>query len=273
MKAIILSAGQGRRLMPLTESMPKCCLQLHGKTMLEWQIDALAANGFNEVVVVTGFGHHVVKAVIEDAAINTPAGHRRPELRTVYNPFYALSDNLGTCWVARAEMNQPFVLINGDTLFEPSVMRSLLTGSKAFPITLATDRKAGYDDDDMKIVAEGDQLRQVGKKLPLATVNGESIGMMMFSQQGADAFVGRVEQLMGGSDGLARWYLSAIDELAGAGQVGVHSIHGHSWCEVDDLDDLEHAAAEIKSWEERLRGHDSDALQTPSAALSEQSGY
>ena len=60
MKAIILSAGQGRRLMPLTESMPKCCLMLDGKTLLAHQIESLAANGVEEVVVVTGFGHQVV---------------------------------------------------------------------------------------------------------------------------------------------------------------------------------------------------------------------
>ena len=59
MKAIILSAGQGRRLMPLTESVPKCCLMLYGKTLLGHQIESLAANGVDEVVVVTGFAHQV----------------------------------------------------------------------------------------------------------------------------------------------------------------------------------------------------------------------
>jgi len=250
MKAIILSAGQGRRLMPLTESVPKCCLRLEGKSMLEWQIDTLASARIEEVVVVTGFGHQVV-----EKAVSRVRGIR---VRTLYNPFYSLSDNLGTCWLARGEMESPFVLINGDTLFELAVINRLLRSRHDFPITLATDRKARYDEDDMKIITDGTRLLRVGKKLDLAQVNGESIGMMRFDQTGAEAFVKRIEQLMCGPDGLVRWYLSAIDELAMAGQVGTCSIHGLSWCEVDDLDDLEHAGNVVRGWR-----HRDEAVEVP----------
>ncbi|MDX2419377.1 MAG: sugar phosphate nucleotidyltransferase, partial [Xanthomonadales bacterium] len=66
MKAIILSAGQGSRLLPLTESVPKCCLMLDGKPLLRHQVESLAANGLDEIVVVTGFNHQVVEDVISD---------------------------------------------------------------------------------------------------------------------------------------------------------------------------------------------------------------
>lgn len=240
MKAIILSAGQGRRLLPLTESIPKCCLTLNGKKMIEWQIEAMAAVGIDEIVVITGFAHHVV----EDAVSHV----KSIPVRCLYNPFFALSDNLGTCWVARGEMNQPFVLVNGDTLFEPAVLDRLLTGPHAYPITLASDRKPAYDDDDMKIISRGERLERVGKRLDLENVNGESIGMMVFSEAGARSFVGKVEQLMRGPDGLARWYLSAIDELAVHGEVGIRSIKGLGWCEVDDHDDLAQASQRVGNW-------------------------
>lgn len=226
--------------MPLTESMPKCCLLLEGRTLLERQIESLVANGFDEVVVVTGFAHKMVEEVV--------AGFQGISVRTLYNPFYALSDNLGTCWVARNEMTEPFLLINGDTLFEASTLSLLLSGERAFPITLATDHKAGYDEDDMKICSDGKELKRVGKTLNLDIVNGESIGMMVFDQAGADAFVQKVESRMSGPDGLARWYLSAIDELALDGLVGISSIHGHGWCEVDDLTDYAHAEKTVREW-------------------------
>lgn len=241
MKAIILSAGQGRRLLPLTESVPKCCLQIGGRTMLEWQVESLVRNAIDEIVVVTGFGHHVVDEVASN--IDSPV-----PLRTLYNPFYALSDNLGTCWVARGEMDRPFVLLNGDTLFEPTVLQRLLAQAGDYPITLAADRKRAYDEDDMKIHASGSRLGRVGKRLDPAIVNGESIGMMAFTVMGAQAFVSRVERLMGGPDGLARWYLSAIDELAREHLVGIASIHGLGWCEVDDLEDLAHAESAVAAW-------------------------
>lgn len=240
MKAIILSAGQGRRLMPLTASVPKCCLVLEGKTLLVRQIEALAANGVDEVVVVTGFNHHVVDEVVSKI--------KGISVRTLYNPFYAVSDNLGTVWIARDEMKTPFLLLNGDTLFAPDTLAKLLNSERIYPVTLAVDRKSGYDDDDMKISADGEQLVRVGKKLDIDIVNGESIGMMIFNRSGAEAFVQKTEQLMAAPDGLGRWYLSAIDELAQAGKVGISSIQGHDWCEVDDLADFAHAEKAVKSW-------------------------
>jgi len=244
-KAIILSAGQGRRLMPLTESVPKCCLMLDGEPLLVHQVESLAVNGVDEVVIVTGFNHGVVQNVVSE--IDIPG----TSVRTLYNPFYAVSDNLGTSWVAREEMNTPFILVNGDTLFEASTLTQFLSSERVFPITLAVDRKDDYDDDDMKISADGEQLNRVGKTLSRDIVNGESIGMMIFNRPGAEAFVQKVESLMSSPDGLARWYLSAIDEMAVTGMVGISSIQGYDWCEVDDIVDFEHAEKAVTNWRDR----------------------
>jgi len=247
MKAIILSAGQGRRLMPLTEVTPKCCLRPWGDvSILEWQISQMAVSGIDEVVVVTGFGHDAVEEVVSRI--------KSIRVRTLFNPFYRLSDNLGTCWVARHEMNGPFVLVNGDTLFEAAVLQHLLKDAGRFPITLATDQKVSYDDDDMKIWSERDRLCRVGKKLDRSHVNGESIGMMVFHKAGAQLFVRKIEDLMQKGDGLNRWYLSAIDEMAQTGAVGISSIHGLSWCEVDDPVDFAHAETVVKVWPVRPQG-------------------
>jgi len=260
-KAIILSAGQGRRLMPLTEVTPKCCLRPWGEvSILEWQISQLAVCGIDEVVVVTGFGHDKVEEVVSQIQ-----GIR---VRTLYNPFYHLSDNLGTCWVARHEMNGPFVLINGDTLFEAAVLKHLLKDAGRFPITLATDQKVSYDDDDMKIWSERERLCRVGKTLDRSHVNGESIGMMVFHETGAQIFVRKIEALMRQGDGLKRWYLSAIDELAQTRVVGISSIHGLSWCEVDDPVDFAHAETVVKVWPvrpARLRSADHELESQPGA--------
>ena len=240
MKAILLSAGQGSRLLPLTADRPKCTLEVGDRPVLEWQLNALADNGIDEVVVVTGFRAAQVDAIVER--------FRRIPVRTLFNPFYAVSDNLATCWLAREEMTPPFAIINGDTLFEAATLRTLLEGRGSTDITLACDRKSGYDDDDMKVVIDDGRLLRVGKKLDLAQVNGESIGMMAFNARGAERFRDRLEQIMRRDEGNARWYLSAIDELAQEGGVGVCSIHGHGWCEVDDRADLAHADTVVRTW-------------------------
>jgi len=246
MRAIILSAGQGRRLLPLTENTPKCCLPLANHSILEWQLSQISQVGIDEVLVVTGFESERVEAVLVSASKK----FANLNIRTLHNPFYARSDNLGTCWVARGEMLEPFLIINGDTLFEAAILDKLLKSAHDHPITLTTDSKGDYDDDDMKVVTDEGRLLRVGKTLDREYVNGESIGMMVFNQQGADTFRQRVEALMKSAEGLTRWYLSAIDELADEGHVGVCSIQGLSWCEVDDHADLKHAEHVVVAWPE-----------------------
>ena len=63
-KTVIVSAGQGRRLLPLTEDSSKCLLPISGKTIIEWQIDALLAAGLEEITVVTGFQTSLVEALL-----------------------------------------------------------------------------------------------------------------------------------------------------------------------------------------------------------------
>ncbi len=240
MKVIILSAGQGRRLLPLTAGMPKCGVEICGRSLLEWQLREIAQCDVEEVVVVSGFHAEYVDELV-DRMDMVP-------VRTLHNPFYDASDNLGTCWVARHEMQGDFIILNGDTLFESGIMQKLLASEVDAPITLVTDRKGDYDEDDMKVVVDGNRLQRVGKQLALDTVNGESIGMMVFRDGGPELFVRTIEGLMRTDRGLKMWYLSAIDGLAQEGQVSTCDIHGLSWCEIDDRGDLDNAANVVSAW-------------------------
>ncbi|WP_119677740.1 phosphocholine cytidylyltransferase family protein [Indioceanicola profundi] len=227
MKAIILSAGQGKRLMPLTADRPKCLIELSGLSLLEWQIRALAANGVAEAVVVTGFAADMVDRAIERMAVPGIS------VRTLYNPFYALADNTASCWVARHEMQGEFLILNGDTLLEPAVVKQLLTRATA-PITVTIDRKDDYDADDMKVQDVDGALLAIGKTLPLDIVTGESIGFLRFSAEGGRLFREEVERTMRTPEGLRRWYLSVIDTIAKqTGAVGTVSIEGLEWGEMD----------------------------------------
>jgi len=242
-RAVILSAGQGSRLLPLTEDLPKCLLDLEGRSMLEWQLRALAAVGVPEAVVITGFRSEKVEAAVEQIA---PRGLR---VRTLFNPFYKVADNLASCWMARGELRGNCLLINGDTLFEPAIARRLLEAPAA-PITLTIDRKPRYDDDDMKVITEGERLRAVGKKLTDG-VNGESIGFSRFQGEGAALFVAELERTMRTKEGTGLWYLSAMNRLAGSGaDVRVVSIEGLDWGELDFAADLAPARAMAAAWQE-----------------------
>lgn len=247
MKAIILSAGQGRRLLPLTAETPKCLIPFSGRPLLEWQVRSLASAGVTEVVVVTGFEAQKVDAAL--AAISLPG----VVLRTTHNPFFELADNLASCWIARHEMKQPFLILNGDTLIEPRISAKVLEDPATAPITVTIDRKGDYDSDDMKVRDEGGKLLAIGKTLPLEMVTGESIGCLRFTDEGARIFVTEIERLLRSEDGLKRWYLSAIDGIARyhAGSVGVRSIEGLDWSELDFPADLDRGVAMTDGWVKR----------------------
>lgn len=247
MKALILSAGQGSRLLPLTQDEPKCLLPVGDKSLIEIQIDALYESGVREVVVVTGFHAHKVDAALD--AIQHTGRHPGLSIRTLFNPFYHVADNLGSCWMARSEMTKNCLILNGDTLFEPDALRHLLASPDA-PITLAVDHKPEYDADDMKVQLEGNQVFAVSKTLAPDHVDGEAIGLLMLREDGAQQFTRALDEAIREPNGVKWWYLKVVDGLAARGQVWAASIQGATWGEVDtpaDLDSVRKVFAQTKT--------------------------
>src|SRR3954453_3421270 len=202
MKAIILSAGQGSRLGHLVDDRPKCLIDFNGRSLLDRQLDTLEANGVHEAVVVTGFHDELV-----GQAIAKRSGG--PNVRTIFNPFYKVADNTGSLYMAREELSGECLVWNGDTLVSNALMRRVVENRQA-GICVTIDRKPSYDDDDMKVVEEGGQLKAIGKRLPRDTVNAESIGLLAFRAGGAEQFREAIDRAIRTPEGTTIWYLRVI---------------------------------------------------------------
>ena len=242
MKTIILSAGQGTRLLPLTAKCPKCLLEVtDGVTLLGWQLTQLAKAGVGEVVVVTGYGAEKVDEEIKKYAdlIN---------VRTLLNPDFDKMDNLGSAWQAREEMNEDFIILNGDTLFTAPVVERLCAAQPAAVRTTVT-KKQSFDDDDMKVILEGDRLTAISKQLKGDAVNAESIGMILFRNEGVDRFrEAACEAMSGRRPGENLYYLSLIDTIARSHRVDINEAAQDEWGEVDFPEDLAEARNKVQSW-------------------------
>jgi choline kinase len=240
--AIILSAGQGSRLLPLTAERPKCLIDFSGKSLLAWQVEMLAANGVTRIDVVTGFMTEMVEAELARLA--------RPGLtiRTCFNPFYKVADNLGSCWIAREAMDGDFLILNGDTLVSREIVAKVQDDGAGWPITVTIDVKPNYDSDDMKVTRIGGKLAAIGKTLTAEQANAESIGFLAFRGEGVTLFRDTVEAFMRTPAGVENWYLKIIDSIAPTGKVGTVSIEGMHWAEVDFLNDVEAASALTRRW-------------------------
>lgn len=247
--AILLSAGQGSRLLPLTAERPKCLIDFSGRSLIEWQIEMLARGGVKRIDVVTGFMTDMLEEHLN--SIRDP----RVEITVRFNPFFKVADNLGSCWIAREAMRGDFLILNGDTLVSEEIVRSVQQGAtgpdgKPWPIAVTVDVKAdGYDSDDMKVEREADgRLVHIGKTLTAAQSNAESIGFLAFRGEGADLFRETVRQAMRTPEGVQHWYLKVIDSIAPTGKVGTVSIEGLDWAEVDFLNDIEIATKLTDTW-------------------------
>lgn len=233
MKVIILSAGQGKRLLPLTAQKPKCLLDIQGKTLLEWQIGELHKCGIDQITVVTGYGSKKIETLLQKHC-------SQQAITTHYNPDYATTDNLVSCWKTRNEMDEDFILLNGDTLFEAAIVETLLA-SPDNPITVAINHKNIYDTDDMKISMTQNRLIRIGKDIPLKEIHGEAIGMIRFCGDGPMTFRQGLEKAINNPKSGQKWYLSVIDAIAQEKTVMTCSIKGLLWCEVDYAADLKKA--------------------------------
>ncbi len=240
MKAIILSAGQGRRLLPLTEFNPKCLLPVSNKPVIAWQIDALLESGIDDITVIAGFQVGKIEVLLQERYSD------HPKIKILFNPFFEVADNLASCWIARAVMDSDFLLLNGDTVIEPTLLKQVLNSESA-PITLSVDYKSTYDADDMKVQLNVDGwVKHVSKIIPAEHISAESIGLIYFREQGAQYFHDAVEQAMRHQAELKSWYLSIIDKLAEKNLVNTCSVAGYRWCEIDFIEDLASAGEIFK---------------------------
>lgn len=233
LRALILAAGSGRRLWPYTASQaPKCLLSVGPATILEHQLLRLAAVGVSHVTVVAGFGFQ---------AVRQRARCSRPDslsVAVVYNPFYAVADNLISLWSARSEMATDFILVNGDTVFHPRIPELLIDG-EVDACRLLVCRKSDYDEDDMKVCLSGDRLVRIGKDLCPQRAGAESIGMMRFSGEGVCLLRRVLEDAVQGDGALRSLYFDGVQRLVDAGcPVRCRDVGRLPWADVDTPQDL-----------------------------------
>lgn len=226
--------------MPHTRSLPKCLLPVQGdRPVLEVQLRALRDAGVQQVRIMVGFEAEKVDAFLATRPVEGI------EVETHFNPFFDSTDNLVTAWLARSEMRGEFLLLNGDTLFEPDVLRGLLAGPAA-PITLVVNGKPSYDADDMKVsIGTDGRIQAVSKTIADERVSGESIGLLRFAGAGVEAFRSGLDRAVRTRRGMRAYYLAVIDELAAEFAVETFMMTGMWWGELDSPEDLLRLRADL----------------------------
>ena len=237
MIGMVLAAGAGRRLEPLTADLPKTLLPVDGdRTILDVALGNLRRAGMEEVVVVTGFAAHR----IEERQADLEATHD-VRLELVFNDKALEWNNAYSLWVARQYFREGVVLCNGDTVHPASVEESVLDARGDDDLILAIDDVKTLGEEEMKVhLSPEGYLDRINKALDPATAQGEYIGVTLIEPHAAEPLADALKATFERDPQL--YYEDGFQELADrGGKVRSAPIGDVEWVEVDDHADLARA--------------------------------
>jgi choline kinase len=179
MKAIIIGAGRGKRLMPTTADTPKCFAEVGGKRILDWIVEAFAANGLAPVCFIGGYQIDKVRQAY-------------PHFLFRHNAAWERNNILASLMVAEDLMGEPFLCCYSDILFTPDVIRRLLASPADIALGVDTHWRERYrlrtdhpEDDAEKVAVRDGVVTRIHRAIEADRAYGEYIGVAKFSTAGA----------------------------------------------------------------------------------------
>jgi histidinol-phosphate/aromatic aminotransferase/cobyric acid decarboxylase-like protein/choline kinase len=247
-RAVLLVAGTGHRLMPLTAEIPKCLIKVAGEAIIERALRVLASQGIKEAVIVIGHGGKAVRACLG----TTFAG---VALTYIEAPDYATTNNICSLWHARETLNEDLLLVEGDLVFDAEVIAALLATPGSSAAVVSVDRvprgsKVRVDDTNKigQFILEADGLHLDGKGIhKTANIYLLRRGLLV------DHVVPRLSRAITERH-IDRYYESVFRDLVEDGSVtqfAAVDVSNRRWWEIDDQSDLDVAEFEFASRNEQ----------------------
>lgn len=179
MRAIIIGAGRGSRLMPTTADSPKCFAQIADRAILDWTIEAFQANGVTDICFIGGYQIDKVKQTY-------------PQFTFRHNQDWQNNNILASLFCAQDLMDGPFICCYSDILFNAEIIRRVLDHGQDVVVGVDTDWLVRYrdrtehpSDDAEKVAVDNGRVERIHRGLSETESQGEFIGVAGFSSAGA----------------------------------------------------------------------------------------
>ena len=232
MKALILAAGFGSRLAPITDNCPKSLVPVNGKPILFKQIENLIENGVTDITVISGYKAEVLENQVKAAF---------PQVKIIESVDYATTNNMYSAYIAKDAMGgEGFLMMNADVIFDASVITELIAfeSENAIVVDIGT-----YMEESMKVVEENGRLMRISKAITPEEALGASIDVYKFSADGAAAFFNKCAEYIDVRGEKKLWSEVALNDILPEVVFHACPLKGR-WFEIDNHDDL-HAAEEL----------------------------
>lgn len=235
-RTVILAAGLGTRLRPLTDDRPKGLVRVAGRPLLWHTLAQLHAVGVAEAVVVTGYR----REQLEESLL---AAEPRPRLEFLHNPRFATTNSIVSLALTRQWWSEPFCLVDSDVAMRTALVRRLVS-HPATALVIDSTRPPSRMDMRARVVAG--RLHYLDKELPESETTGEFFGLSRWLPAESEELSGAVDVLLraGRTD---EWYDVAIRQAAQARPIGIVPATAGEWAEIDEVRDIGAATGVIRS--------------------------
>lgn len=187
MIGVILAAGMAKRLRPLTDTKPKCLLEVGGKTLLQRIVDAMADMGITEFVVVTGYRAEQIRDFLTQ---------RYPDftIHFLHNADYEHNNNIYSLWMSgQVARGQEFLLMDSDILCDPETVAVVARQETS---ALAVNRHE-LGEEEMKVVVDADMhITEISKTCRPENALGESVGIEKMLADYSEALFRELDQMI-----------------------------------------------------------------------------
>ncbi len=243
---IILAAGVGSRLRPMTNSIPKCMVKTAGKPILEYQIDAYRVAGIRELVIVVGY---------EGQAIKNYCKHIKDiKISIIENSEYENSNNMYSFYLASKFIEgRPFILNNADLAIESSIVKKLLDSDDESSVAIDSSQ---FLDESMKVSINQDGfISDISKKINKKNSIGCSIDFYKFSAGDGIKFINSVVEIIEVEGNVKDWTEVALQKAFKSQSLKFKAldIAGLDWVEIDNYEDLAISDRKFSSIDEKIR--------------------
>ncbi len=227
--ALLLAAGAGTRLQPLTDGCPKCLTEVCGVPILGRLVSCLVEQGFKRLVVVVGYCGDQIRDYLES---NAPG----LAVRFVECPEYATTNNIYSLWMARECIREPFVLIESDLLFDSRLLGLMRVRNRA-AVASFQPRLIGTTvsiDESGRVVSF-----HVGASLDTPSLAQKTVNLYSLSAAAWREVVRRLERRIAAGK-VHDYYEVVFAEMVAEGLLALQAISFDAgrWCEIDTIEDL-----------------------------------